>query len=422
MFYGWIILATLSSIYFLAISTVVYGLSIVIPEMVKDMGWSRSEASLGFSILVLALGLLGPVAAMVLRLLGARLMMGIGGVIAMAGAIGNFYSNSLMQYYAVILIIAVGAAMLGGVACTHTLANWFARKRALALGVFLSMGGIGAFIAAPAISMLVQQSGNWRHAWLVMACTTLLGSLLAVLFVRNDPADIGTFIDGIDPALASTNTESAPPPRVYQTDIAWEVKDAFFTLPFWITIFAAAAAVFGFLAVNSQGVMHLTDKGISPITAAAAIGIIGLLGAGGRLVSGFLGDRLDPRYLLAGGLAVELAAIVLLIYADTVFMTYACAILLGAGNGIAIVASPALVANYYGSKNYAGMIAVHGLVVIVIGALGPIVASKVFESLGSYTPVFLSIAAVSMIPVLATLWMRPPQHKKAVIQSLQGAQ
>lgn len=422
MFYGWIILAALSAIYFLAISTVLYGLSIVIPEMIEDMNWSRSEASLGFSILVLALGLLGPVAAVVLRRIGARRMMGIGGLIAMAGAIGNFYLNSLWHYYLVILIMAVGIAMLGGVACTHTLANWFARKRGLALGVFLSTGGVGAFIAAPAISALVQSTGNWRHAWLVMACTTLLGAIIAVVFVRDDPADKNTFIDGIDLALALTNPEAAPPRRVYQTDVSWEVKEAILTLPFWITVFAAAAAVFGFLAVNTQGVLHLRALGISPITAASAIGIIGLLGAGGRLFGGFLGDRLDPRYLLSLGLAMELAAIIMLIYADTVMMTYACAIILGAGNGAAIVASPALVANYYGGRNYAGMIAVHGLIVIVIGASGPVVASHVYEAVGSYTPVFLGFAIVSLIPVLATLWMRPPQRKDALTVSLRPAQ
>ncbi len=422
MFYGWIILAALSSIYFLTISTVLYGLSIIIPEMIKDLGWSRSQASLGFSILVLALGLLGPVAAIVLRRVGARRMMGVGGVIAMVGAISNFYMSSLLHYYSVILIMAVGIALLGGVACTHTIANWFARRRALALGVFMSTGGLGAFMAAPAVSLLVQTTGNWRHAWLVMACTTLLGSIIAVTFVRNDPSDKDTFTDGIDPALAAANGAAAKAARVYQTEMSWEVKDAIRTLPFWITVFAAAAAVFGFLAVNSQGVMHLRDLGISPITAASAIGIIGLLGSGGRLFTGFLGDRIDPKYLLAAGLAMELAAVIALIYADSVFMTYATAVILGAGNGMAIVASPALVANYYGGKNYAGMIAVHGLIVIVIGASGPIVASLVFEAAGSYTPVFLTFAAISLVPVLVTLWMRPPQHKDSLTIALQPAQ
>ncbi len=408
MFYGWIILATLSAIYFFGVGTVVYGFSVIIPEMIKDMGWSRSEASLGFSILVLLLGLLGPVAAVLLHRFGARKIMGAGGLIAMAGTIGCFYMNSLLQYYITVGSIAVGIALLGGVACTHTLTNWFARKRALALGVFMSMGGLGAFFAAPAISYLVQMTGNWRHAWLVMATATLIGGVIAVIFVRDAPEDKGTFIDGVDPALAAANSAVTPSYRVHQTDVSWEVKDAVRTMPFWITVMAAALAVFGYFIVNSQGVLHMGDLGIPPVAAASAIGIVGLLGAGGRLFTGFLGDRIDPKFLLSAGLAMELVAMIMLIYTDTVVMAYVFAVILGAGNGMAIVSSPALVANYYGHKNYAGLISIHGLFVIVFGALGPIVASHAFEAVGSYTPVFLSFAAVALIPVLITLRMRPP--------------
>ncbi len=408
MFYGWIILATLSAIYFFGVGTVVYGFSVIIPEMIKDMDWSRSEASLGFSILVLLLGLLGPVAAILLHRFGARKIMGAGGLIATAGTIGCFYMNSLLQYYLIIGSIAAGIALLGGVACTHTLTNWFARKRALALGIFMSMGGLGAFFAAPAISYLVQSTGNWRHAWLAMATATLIGGIIAVIFVRDTPEDKGTFIDGIDPVLAAANSAARPPSRVHQTDVSWEVKDAILTMPFWITVLAAAVAVFGYFIVNSQGVLHMGDLGISPVAAASAIGIVGMFGAGGRLFTGFLGDRIDPKFLLSAGLAMELVAMIMLIYADTVVMAYAFAVVLGAGNGMAIVSSPALVANYYGHKNYAGLISIHGLFVIVIGAMGPIVASHAFETIGSYTQVFLIFAAVALIPVLITLRMRPP--------------
>ncbi|MDO9461838.1 MAG: hypothetical protein Q7N95_17215, partial [Alphaproteobacteria bacterium] len=87
MFYGWVILAAVSGIYFFAVGTVVYGFSVIIPEMIEDMRWSRSQASLGFSILVLMLGVFGPIAAMLLHRVGARKLMGAGGVISMGGAI-----------------------------------------------------------------------------------------------------------------------------------------------------------------------------------------------------------------------------------------------------------------------------------------------------------------------------------------------
>lgn len=408
MFYGWIILAALSGIYFFAVGTVVYGFSVIIPEMITAMNWTRSEASLGYSILAFVMGMSGPVAAYCINRFGARMTMTAGGIIGVFGAVCSFFMNSLAQYYIFIGIVALGLALLSVVPGLHILAHWFARKRALAIGIFMSMGGLGAFFAAPAISLMVQTTGNWRNAWLVMAGTMLIGTLIAAIFVRETPAHKGTFVDGLDPATVSAQTSAHKPAQVHQSTISWEIKDALRTIPYWMIVAAVSAVVFGHGVVNSQGVLHLRDLGISPVTAASAIGIIGMLGAAGRLFTGILGDRIDPRYLLAFGLVAELAGIVLLIFANNIVMVYTFAVVFGAGNGMAIVAGPALLANYFGNRNYASLIAIRGLIVTPVSALGPIIAGYTFDSTGSYTSVFLSFAVIGLIPVLILLVMRPP--------------
>lgn len=145
MFYGWIILAALSGIYFFAVGTVVYGFSVIIPEMITAMNWTRSEASLGYSILAFVMGMSGPVAAYCINRFGARMTMTAGGIIGVFGAVCSFFMNSLAQYYISIGIVALGLALLSVVPGLHILAHWFARKRALAIGIFMSMGGWGRF-------------------------------------------------------------------------------------------------------------------------------------------------------------------------------------------------------------------------------------------------------------------------------------
>lgn len=408
MFYGWIILAALSGIYFLAVGTVVYGFSVIIPDMITAMNWTRSEASLGYSILAFVLGMSGPVAAYCINRFGARMTMTAGGLIGIFGAICSYFMSTLLQYYIFIGIVALGLALLSIVPGLHILAHWFARKRSLAIGIFMSMGGLGAFFAAPAISLMVQTTGNWRNAWLVMAGTMLIGTLIAAIFVRETPAHKGTFVDGIDPSLASAGAAAQKPNQVHQSTVSWEIKEALRTAPYWIIVAAVCAVVFGHGIVNSQGVLHLRDLGITPVTAASAIGIIGMLGAAGRLFTGILGDRIDPRYLLASGLVAELVGVILLIFANDVVMVYIFAVVFGAGNGMAIVAGPALLANYFGNKNYASLIAIRGLIVTPVSALGPMVAGYTFDSTGSYTSVFLSFAVIGLIPASILLLMRPP--------------
>lgn len=408
MFYGWVILAALSGIYFFAVGTVVYGFSVIIPDMITAMGWTRSEAGLGYSILAFVMGMSGPVAAYCIHRFGARATMTAGGLVGVAGTLSSFFMTSLLQYYIFIAIVALGLALLSVIPGLHVIAHWFARKRALAIGIFMSMGGLGAFFAAPAISLMVQTTGNWRNAWLVMASAMLVGTVIAAIFVRETPAQKGTFVDGVDPSLASASAGGVKSSQVHQSTLSWDVKDAVRSVPYWMIVAAVCAVVFGHGVVNSQGVLHLRDLGITPVTAASAIGIIGMLGAAGRLFTGILGDRIDPRYLLAFGLAAELAGVILLIFADDVVMVYAFAIVFGAGNGMAIVAGPALLANYFGNKHYAALIAIRGLIVTPVSSLGPIVAGYSFDSTGSYTPVFLSFAVIGLIPVLILLVMRPP--------------
>ena len=406
MFYGWIILAALSGIYFFAVGTVVYGFIVIIPDMVTAMHWTRSEASLGYSILSFVMGMSGPVAAYCIRRFGARLTMTTGGAIAVAGAVFSYFMTSLAQYYLFIGIVALGLALLSIIPGLQILANWFARRRALAIGIFMSMGGLGAFFTAPAISLLVQTTGNWRHAWLVMAVTLLIGALIAAFFVLEKPADRGTFADGVDPASAMGDLRRAP--SLHRTDISWETGDALRSLPYWMIVSAVAAVTFGSGIINSQGALHLRDLGVSPVTTASAIGLIGMLSAAGRLFTGILGDHIDPRYLLAAGLVCELVAVILLIFAGNPVMVYTFAVIFGAGNGMAIVAGPALLANYFGNRNYAPLIAIRGMVVTPISSLGPIAAGYIFDKTGTYTSVFISYAVVGLIPVLILLVMRSP--------------
>jgi len=409
MFYGWIILAALCLIYFLSLGAVFYGFAANLPEMIKATGWSRAEASLGFSILLMVMGLSGLAAAYCIRRMGARWTMVLGGLTGTMGALGCYAMTSLMHYYISVGILAVGMALLGNVPCMQVLTSWFARKRALAIGMFMSMGGLGAFVAAPSVSALVQITGDWRDAWLVMAMATLTGAMVAGLVVINHPSLKGTFVDGADPASGEDHGDAVHHARrVHQARISWNTRIALRSLPFWIIVSAAAATVFGGVTFNSQSGYHLRDLGLLPVSAASAIGVFGLFAAMGSWLAGYLGDRYDPRFMLAGGLAMQSVALIMLIQADTPMMAFTLAAIFGGGNGMALAAAPALQANFFGPANYAAIFSVHALCVTGSGTVAPILAGANYDAAASYTWLFIAIAAIGLIPVALVLRMSPP--------------
>lgn len=413
MFYGWKLLAGLCAIYFLTTGSLFYGFGVVLPAMIADMGWSRTEASVGFSVLALVMGMSGPVVAIAVKRFSARRTIALGGVMAALGALSVYHTAGLLQYYlSVGVLIGIGMAMQTVIPGMQLITNWFARRRALALGLFMAMGGAGAFVAAPAFAYLLEISGNWRLIWAVMAVNTLISSLIGLIIVRERPQDIGTFTDGVDPETAAAKPASGVVRKsVHQTTESWEVRDAVRTLAFWLIVTAATFVVAGGTIVNSQGVIHLQDLGIDTVTAGAALGTVGMLSACGRLMTGFLGDRFDPRFMLAGGLAIELLAVLMFNFTTTEPLVYLFAVLFGAGNGLAVVASPAIVANYFGQTNYAAIIGIRGLIITPIAAIGPLIAASCFDLVGSYAPVFYGFAVLAAIPAVAALLMRPPVSK-----------
>ncbi|HQN40768.1 MAG TPA: hypothetical protein PK724_01480, partial [Pseudomonadales bacterium] len=72
MFYGWVLLAVISLCYFLGVGLCMYGLSVVLPLMIEEFGWSRGQASVGFSLLLLVWGVSAPLVSIFIRRFSTR--------------------------------------------------------------------------------------------------------------------------------------------------------------------------------------------------------------------------------------------------------------------------------------------------------------------------------------------------------------
>ena len=411
-FYGWTLLAVLSTIYFLIIGTSFYGFGVALAPMIESMGWSRTEAAIGYSIFALSMGIIGPLIALFIQRFSTRLCIFVGGMLTVTGAMLTFYAESLTQYYiGAGAFMGIGVAMQSFLPCSQLVATWFVKKRALGMGLLMASGGLGAFVVAPAFSWLLTETGNWRYLWLVIAICGALAAVLAVIFVRENPADIGQFPDGIDPDAEKSEEEleaADAAPVVIHRD--WKVGEVIRTYAFWIIVLVATVVMASVNMVNSQVVLHLTDMGLTATFAASALGIQGFLSTGGRLLAGSLGDRFDPRKILVVGLFCLLVGILILSIANTTVLSYLFASLFGLGFGMAVVAYSTLLANYFGSLYFAQIVSVLGFVSTIIGASVPVLAGFAYDWLGSYIVVFLIISAFAFVSMVLSIIMRPPVH------------
>lgn len=125
---------------------------------------------------------------------------------------------------------------------------------------------------------------------------------------------------------------AAPTARVYQSRLDWDLMVALRTRALWIIVAAFGMGVLGLNLVNSQAILHLTDQGIGTVLAGTAIGTMGLLSVAGLVGGGILGDRVEPRFLLAFGLLCQAAGMLVPLVTDRDALVYGFALLFGSGS------------------------------------------------------------------------------------------
>jgi len=412
MFYGWKLLAGLSVIYFLAIGLTFSGVGVVLPSMVAEFGWSRAQMGVGFALIAAIYGLSGPMVAYIIGRIGNRKTIFLGGFVNASGAMTTYYTDSLWQFYlGAGLMMGIGMAMQTVIPGNQLIANWFHHKRSLALGIFLSAGGLGSLCAIPA-SMYIDATGTWQHIWAAMAIGSLTASLISLLVVKERPSDVGQFVDGGSADSLELEGAARKTSKVFRSVESWRAVDALKTSSFWLIVMGGSAAVMGATIVTSQLVLHLTDVGIDPVLAGTALGLQGTIGAGGRLFTGILGDRLDPRRLLAVGLFGQLVGYYFLKEATGPLYVYLFVITFGLGYGMSAVSSASLIANFFGVLNNARLMAVRGIVVTLVAGIGPVGAGYLADVNGNYFLAFSLYMGVALVAVIAVVLMPIPKLQK----------
>lgn len=398
----WRILAAACVIYFLNVGAIYYGLAVVLKPLIEAMGWTRAQGTSGISVFMLTMGLLGPVVAALIERVDVRNTVLIGTAAVVLGAVTGYFTQGLVQFYFALALLGFGATAVTFIPMSQLIARWFSQRRGLGLGILITSAGLGAFIMTPFFALVLERTGDWRMLFAIMGATAPLTVALTLLVLRNQPPIT------LDAAGASAAPMAAPTARVYQSRLDWDLMVALRTRALWIIVAAFGMGVLGLNLVNSQAILHLTDQGIGTVLAGAAIGTMGLLSVAGRLGGGILGDRVEPRFLLAFGLLCQAAGMLVLLVTDRDALVYGFALLFGVGFGLGIVTGPLMLANYFGVGSFARINAATGVITMGLTAFGPTIAGHASDTLGSYTLVFGAFSALAIMLAVPLVFLKPP--------------
>jgi MFS family permease len=154
----------------------------------------------------------------------------------------------------------------------------------------------------------------------------------------------------------------------------------------------------------NEGLGYSLTAGASIIALLTAVSIIG------NLVGGFLGDRMNKRFLAAVCMLGSGAALIMLGWAQTFTMVLGFAILQGLAHGVRGVLMQPMRADYFGRKAFATIMGFSSMIVMWGMTVGPIVAGVMADMIGDYQLAFTALGIVVSAGALCFVFARKPVH------------
>ena len=407
LFFGWWIVAGGVALQMLQLGLLQQAYGVYIAALQGEFGWSTTAFSLASAAQRAESGILGPVQGWLVDRFGPRAIMRVGTVIFGVGFILFSRIESLPAFFITFLLMAVGSSIAGFMPIITTVAQWFERRRATAIGIMQTGMGLGGLLV-PLTAWSLAPNGWPATAFASGVLIIVAGPPLCQL-MRRRPEDYGEVPDGAPPAAGTvaggTGARMVPAPARAE----FTPREALRTAAFWYISFGHAAALLVVSALQVHLILHLTDGLGYPLQRAAAIfALMTALTMLGQLSGGFLGDRFNMRLLLAGCMIGHATAILLLAWARSLPVVVLAVTLHGLSWGVRGPLQHALRAQYFGRGSFGSVLGFSSMILMWGTMAGPLIPGVLADRWGGYGWGFTLLAALAGAGSVFFLLARPP--------------
>ncbi len=407
-FYGWVILGAGTIAHGLSSAFGMLGLGVFFLPVQETFGVSKTALSGAFSLARLESALLGPVQGFLVDRFGARRIMFVGVGMLGAGFMLLGAAPNIVWFYVIFVgLIAVGLNIGLSSPVFATVVNWFVRRRTKALALVLSGTALGGVIV-PGIGWSISEFGWERTAFMSGLFILAVGFPIAAV-MRFRPEPYGYHPDGLPPE------EPGPATAGVRTSLdGFTVRAALRSTSFWLINGCFALRMASTSAVPVHLVAFLVeDLEFSTERGAFYLGLIGLLGLGGRFAFGMLGDIAPKRFALSGAILVQAASLAVLAAAGGNLLVVVALVLFATGHAGGGPTYLAIQGEYFGTRNYATISGFGSTVILVGGVSGPLIAGALADNFADgYRYAWAGLAATALISGIILAFVRAPRRAR----------
>jgi MFS transporter, OFA family, oxalate/formate antiporter len=390
---GWLVVTALFTIW-TVIFGVQYSFGVFFRSLQDAFGCSRGTISWAMTVHLIVFALVMVPAGWIndrfsLRIVTSLAAFGFGLPLALCSLVSEPW-----QLYVLYGLMGVSTSICGP-PLYAVIVRWFPEKSGLALGVTSAGVGFGGLLVAPLGNALIASYG-WRSTFVILGLASAIILFVCSQFMKNPPEPVSDRYKSEARKPADGDQAYRPSPLRGTT-----FGQAIRTREIMFIIAAAASAQFTSRMVFVHIAPHAVDRGISPFVAAMALSTLGCGSVVGRIMMGFVQDRIGAqRSMMICLIAMGVCLFALpFITSDAAFFVFA--VLFGLGFGGDTPQVPALTVECFGVASLGVIYAFVAGLVHITGSLGPLAAGYIFDMTHSYTLTFLGAGVLLFLGVFS---------------------
>lgn len=293
------------------------------------------------------------------------------------------------------LVGGLGLGMAYG-STISTCVKFFPDKRGLIGGITTAVYGMSSVILPPIVTVVVQNT-DATFAFKAVGITFMVLIALSCLFMEQCPE--GYKPNGYEPAVKA---DGAAP-----KNLDW--KGMLKTPAFYIMLLLLTCGAFtGMMIISQASAVAQNMIGMTVVSASLAVSVLAFFNALGRIVAGYVSDKIGRINTLTVACALAIVGLVCLFNCGqgTVALFYVGLSIVGISFGSFMGVYPGFTADQFGPKNNSVNYGIMFIGFALAGYFGPQIMRNIFASTNAYANAFIIAIIFSVVGIVFTCLYR----------------
>ncbi len=330
--------------------------------------------------------------------LGPKKVIAIGGILFGGGMILSGFATSipfLLVSYG--LISGLGLGMAYG-STISTSVKYFPDKRGLIGGITTAVYGFSSVILTPVVTVIVSK-WDATFAFKLIGAVFLIIIIGATFFMQQCPQ--GYVPPGYTPTKSQKGTG----------DMNW--KSMVKTPVFYIMLLLLTSGAFsGMMVISQASAVAQNMIGMTAIAASTAVSVLALFNAVGRIIAGYISDKIGRINTLMSACILSIIGMLCLYTSGegSIVTFYIGISIIGINFGSFMGVYPGFTVDQFGARNNSVNYGIMFIGFALAGYFGPQIMRNVYQGTGAYQNAFLIACGLSATGILLTFLYRKITH------------